>query len=194
MSAVGDLIALRDGVVAALAQALPKLDVATHGGTFDEGEIKRFALKAPAVRVAITGVERGARFSDGRWRLPVNFAAVIITRDDASAGNRVTRDTAALLYATAIELTIAGSRFGFSGVFQPENVAARSEYSGPVDKIGVALWQVTWTSPVLIGAPVGEQDFDSDAGVGALVKAIVNGVTTYEAPALTLADPLEDAP
>ncbi|MGO4872747.1 MAG: hypothetical protein ACLPGW_19445 [Roseiarcus sp.] len=192
-----DLLALRGGVVASLQAKLgASVDVDSHGGTFDLAEIKRFATLAPAVRVAIVGAGRASRFADGRWRVPVRFAAVIVTRDAAPTGaQKVPRDAAALLLASAIELAIASNRFGFEGVNQPEDVEARSEYSGPLDNLGVALWQVTWTSGVLLGAE-GEP---GDVVIAALTKCLVEGVATWAAPTpparpasgLAGADPLD---
>jgi len=151
---MNDLLVLRDAVVASLKVKLGStVDVDSHGGTFDTAEVKRFATKAPAVRVAITGVGRTSRYADGRLKLPVRFAAVVFTRDTATGGDKIPRDTAALLLATAVELAVGGNRFGCEGVFQPTDLEARSEYSGPVDTLGVALWQVTWTSDALIGEP-----------------------------------------
>ncbi len=192
---MNDLLALRAAVVASLKAKLPAgLSIETHGGTFDLAEVKRFATLAPAVRVAIVGAGRASRYADGRWRVPVRFAAVIFTRDTAEPG-KVRRDAAALLLASVIELAIASNRFGLEGVFQPEDVEARSEYSGPLDTLGVALWQVTWTSGVLIGAP-GDP---SDVAIAALTQGLVDGVAIWNAPTppataasgLTGADPLD---
>ena len=192
---MNDLAALRAAVVASLQASLgAAVDVDSHGGTFDLAEVERFATKAPAVRVAIVGAGRASRWSDGRWKIPACFTAVIITRDAAPGGAKIPRDVAALLLASAVELAVASNRFGLEGVFQPTDVEARSEYSGPVDTLGVALWQVTWTSDALIGAP----NDPPDVAIAALTRALVDNVVTWNAPApgagaasgLTGADPL----
>ena len=167
---MNDLLILRDAVVASLKNSLAGISVEAHGGTFSLEEIKRYATLAPAVRVAIVGCGRGSRFADGRWMAPVHFAAVVITRDAVGA-EKIPRDAAALALVAALELTIASNRFGLEGVRQPENLDARNEYSGAVDQFGVAIWQVTWTSPALIGAP-GDP---ANAAVKQLVEALVNG-------------------
>ncbi|MGD0564542.1 MAG: hypothetical protein ABSA66_15805 [Roseiarcus sp.] len=192
---MNDLLSLRDAVVVSLKAKLPEgLSIETHGGTFDLAEVKRFATLAPAVRVAIVGAGRASRYADGRWKVPVRFAAVVFTRDTADT-TKVRRDAAALLLASAIELAVASNRFGLEGVFQPEDVEARSEYSGPLDTLGVALWQVTWTSAALIGAP----NDPPDTAIAALTQGLVEGVATWNAPTppataasgLTGADPLD---
>jgi len=198
---MNDLVTLRAAVVASLKRKLGStINVDSHGGTFDLAEVKRFATLAPAVRVAIVGVGKASRYADGRLKLPIRFAAVVFTRDTATDGEKIPRDTAALLLATAVELAVGGNRFGLEGVFQPTNLEAHSEYSGPVDTLGVALWQVTWTSDALIGDP--EQP--PDTAIAALTRALVDNVTTWNAPGanedprdgLTGADPLNagDAP
>ena len=158
MTDVSDFSMLRDAVVATLAAAIPNVSVEAHGGTFDLEEIKRYAALAPAIRVAVVGCGRAYRWNDGRWLVPVNFAAVCVARDLPSADRTkiVGRDAAAMLLATAVGLAVQGNRFGLSGVRQPEDVMARNEYSGRVDQTGLALWQVTWTSGAALGASVNE--------------------------------------
>jgi hypothetical protein len=160
---------LRDAVVAALASALTGVNVGIHGGTFDEAELKRYATLAPAVRVCVVGCGATKIYNDGRPYIPVNFAAVVVTKDAVTAGAKIERDLAALAMAGAIELTISGNRFGLEGVFRPEDVRARNEYSGAVDQMNIALWQVNWTSGLLVGAA-------AEDAVAALSQLWINGV------------------
>ena len=147
----GGLSDLRDAVVSTLQTLLPAaISVEPHGGTFDLEELKRIALTAPAVRIAVVGAHHDKRWKDGRWAVPVHLAAVIVTRDTVKAGAKLSRDAAALILSTAVQIAIAGNRFGLEGVYPPDGVDARNEYSGSVDKLGVALWQVTWSSTMLI--------------------------------------------
>jgi phage gp37-like protein len=183
---MNDLLVLREAIVASFNQKFDVgVSVESHGGTFDLGEIRKFATLAPAIRVALVGCGRASRFNDGRWMVPVHCAAVVITRD-AAAPVKIARDAAALLLVSALQLAIASNRFGLEGVRQPEDVAARNEYSGPVEAFGVALWQVTWTSSVLIGNP-GDP---ADIVIKALTQASVNGTVTWTlSGGLTDADP-----
>ena len=148
-----DIAQLRDAVVASLAAKIPNVRIDAHGGTFDLPEIKRYAAIAPAIVISVVGCGKGYRWNDGRWAVPVNFAAIVVAID-RTAGDRksiVQRDTAAMMLATAVELAVQANRFGLEGVLQPQNLTARNEYSGAVDNAGVALWQVNWTSDVLLG-------------------------------------------
>jgi hypothetical protein len=169
MTAVVSFVQFREAVTAALKAAIPNVDIATHGGTFDDAELARFATKAPAIRVAITGVGKHEQFGDGRIVFPVNFAAVAVAKDAIADGKKIERDLAGLGLAQAIELTVFGNRFGLEGVSRPSDLHGRNEYSGPLDKTGISLWQVTWTSNLLLGDQV------SDA-IAALSELWFNGV------------------
>lgn len=158
MSVVADIADLRAAVVASLAARIPAVRIDAHGGTFDLPEIKRYAAIAPAIGVAVVGCGKGYRYNDGRWAIPVNFAVVVVANDKPAADRKsiIQKDTVAMMLATAIELAVQGNRFGLEGVLQPADLTARNEYSGAVDNAGVALWQVNWTSAVLLGEKVQE--------------------------------------
>lgn len=161
--------AFLSAVVAQLAEKLPDgVSVEAHGGTFDLEELKRVALKAPAVRVCLMGTGKGQRATEGEWSVPLNLAAAVITRDSVGAGAKVDRGMAAAALATAVTLVVQGYRFGLAGVGQPEDLIARNEYSGKLDATGVAIWQVTWTQTLLIGDGV-------DESIAALTSGTVNG-------------------
>ncbi len=194
---MASLADLRAAIVATLSGKLPTVPVAPHGGVFDLDEIRRYAVTAPAILIAIVGAGRAARWKDGRWAVPVRCAAVIVTRDAAPGDVRVGRDAAALALAAAVELAIVSNRFGLEGVLQPDDVEAHNEYSGPIDKFGVALWQVTWTSTVLLGEPFGDS---IDPVIAALTEGIVNGTPEWTASDglagvdVALAEPFVAAP
>lgn len=173
---VQDLSHLRDRVVAELRAALPGVkSIEPHGGTFDEKEIGRHATQAPAIRVAIMGCGRCQRHNDGMVLLPVNLSAMVVTRDTVEAGRKVDRDTQAMLVANAVALFLYGdrNRFDLELVYAPENVTVRNEYSGAVLGAGLALWQVTWTSSVCLGASI-------DDAIAALVSAALKDLSTGE--------------
>ena len=183
------LSGLRDAVVASLADKLAPVPVAAHGGVFDLDEVKRYAKIAPQVLVAAVGVGHCGRWKDGRWAIPVRFAAVVVTRDTVAAGGaKFSRDAAALTLSTAVAISVAGNRFGLSGVQQPEEMEARNEYSGPLDAVGVALWQVNWSSTLLAGDPAA---LSAETAIAALLEEIVNGTTAWTAEG-GLADPAPD--
>lgn len=144
---------LSEAVVARLREHLPGVrSVEIHGGTFDLEEVRRIAATAPSLWLAAAGVDKARRNPAGAIELPVNFALVIVTKDAAQQGvGRVRRDQAAEALATAAMMLIDRSRFGLAGVGAPEELRATNEFSGEVDKAGVALWQVTWTQAIAFG-------------------------------------------
>jgi hypothetical protein len=104
-----------------------------------------------------------------------------------SDGVKIDRNAGAMILATAVHLAVAGWRFGIEGVQPPDDLELRNEYASEIDKLGVALWQATWTSTMLIGVPYADS---LEVAIGALTKAIVNGQTTWDAAdGLTGADP-----
>lgn len=158
MTAVVDIAQLREAVVASLQAKIPSVRVESHGGTFDLPEIKRYAIMAPAIVVAVAGTGKGYRWNDGRWAVPVNFAAIVVGVDKPAQDGKsiIQRDTQAMLLSSAVVLAVQSNRFGLEGVRQPENLAARNEYSGAVDSAGVALWQINWSTDALLGQSVQE--------------------------------------
>ena len=177
---------VRAAVLASLRALIPGVDIETHGGTFDEAQIKIFASKAPAIRVAILGVGQVRLYGDGEVRVPINFTAVCVARDGMSDGKPVLRDEQALYLANAVVLAMQGNRFGLDGVFRPEELSARNLYSGTGFGTGLALFEVTWTSPVLLGSSV-------ETALAALAQMIVNGVVFADPQSVAGADPLAGA-
>jgi phage gp37-like protein len=186
---VENLLTLRDAIVARLVEKLPAVpSIEPHGGSFDEKEIKRFAVTTPAIRVALMGFGKVERHASGSFVLPAQFAVVIVARDKMAADDsgKLSRDALALLVANAVTLAVAGHRFGLQGVLAPENLRGENLYSGAIDTTGLALWQVAWTTPVLLGESV-------DETLAQLSKLIINGVV-FADPDPTGADPMRDPP
>lgn len=162
------ILTLRDAIVGKLRVALPQVSVEPHGGAFDVDELKRVAALAPAIRVAIIGARSVKPQADGSIALPLDFAAVLMTKDTAMAGQGVTRrDTAALALGSALAVCVNGNRWGVRGVGAPAAVTLRNEFSGEIDNLGVALWQLTWTQDLLLGA-------DRFEAIGALSALWIN--------------------
>lgn len=184
--AVLDLVNLRDAVVASLKGKIPGLSIEAHGGSFSRDEIKRFALKAPCIRVALLGFGQTSRAPTGEIVLPVHFVAACVAKDRlVEGGEKVGRDAGAALIANAVALAVAGNRFGLSGVHQPKELRGENLYSGEVDTTGLALWQVTWTTPARLGDSV-------DEAIAAIAQLLANGVLYADPLPVEGADPLPE--
>jgi hypothetical protein len=162
--------ALLDAICARLRDRLPGVrSVERHGGSFDLEELKRIAVQAPCVRVALVGCGRAERESSGELVLPLSLALVVVARDSAVEGvGRTPRDAAAMALASAAMMAVDRSRFGLANVGAPKDLSAVNEYSGQVDRTGVAIWQVTWTQAIALG-----ESFEQ--AIAALSELWING-------------------
>lgn len=187
MSGASDLANLRDAVVGVFKAGVPGVpSIAAHGGAFTKADVAAFMTQTPSIRIAIMGVEVAKRSNLGIV-LPVNFSAVIVTRDtvDPASGAKLSRDTQGLLIANAVSLLVMSNRFGLEAVYQPENLRSVNQYSEEFFASGLALWEVTWTSPVTLG-------FNASEAIAALAQIYINGVLFADPQPVDGADPLVD--
>ena len=169
MSGDLSLSVLRDAVIGELKARAPGVrSVEKHGGDVTMDLLKRYAQDAPCLRVSINGVAAMYRHGSGLWCLPVQMSVIVITKDQAEAGvARIDRDMSALALAGAVSLITQANRWGLDGVRQPENLRADNEFSGEIDKMGLAAWQVIWTQDVLLG--------ETEAAIARLSQVWING-------------------
>ena len=145
------LLDLRQAIVDDLQANIPDLkECAGHAGRFDREEIRRIAHKSPAVFVAClaaseTEDEGGEIESDLRW------GAFIVAKDQRA----VKRDEVALALLQALLLHLPGNRWNVEAG-RPENIAAQNLYSGKIDKLGIAMWGVSWSQRMTLGAALDE--------------------------------------
>jgi hypothetical protein len=198
MSFASSLANLRDAVVASLKTKIPGVpSIEPHLGAFRQQDLAAFATKTPAIRVAMLGFE-DLRLNNYGVQIPVDFSAVIVTRDMKNAdGTANPRDVSAMLIANAVTLAVSGNRFGLDGVFRPEKLRAQNQYHEAFIAAGLALWEVTWTSPVTL-VPAGQP---TEETIAALAQLYINGVEFIAPPAAGAApapvpgaDPMTDAP
>jgi hypothetical protein len=159
------LLAQRQAIVDDLKAALPGVTVVAHRGRFDSAaEIQRFAVKAPQVLVACVGFKPVAP-GGGLVQLRGRWLLFVITKDVP----QLERDAGALALAEAIERRIEDNTWGLDNLSAPTDIDARNLYAGQIDKLGVALWAVTFdqvdSSPATDEATLGvfatfHQDID----------------------------------
>ena len=141
-AANGDIETVRQAIVTSLGNALgnPVL-VEAHGGRFGRAELARYSKRAPVVLIAAMSLPSvGER---GSMTLPtVQFAAFVICRDAPGEP----RDTQALTLAEALVRHITGNRWEQESVQRPERINAENLYSGEIDRLGIAMWAVSWSS------------------------------------------------
>ncbi|MCJ8285105.1 hypothetical protein [Halomonas sp.] len=134
-----EIDAVRQAIVTTIAQALGShVTVEAHGGRFDRAELARYSKRAPAVLVAAMGMPRVE--DRPRARPMVQFAAFVMCRDAPGAS----RDTQALTLAEALVRLVPGNVWGQDNVQRPEQLSAENLYSGEIDRLGIAMWAVSW--------------------------------------------------
>ncbi|WP_246480016.1 hypothetical protein [Kaustia mangrovi] len=146
MPRIADLL---DAIVAELGALDGIEDCDRHGGRFDVAELKRFAVKAPAIRVAALGIRAVSQVDTGEQDARLRIGAFIATKDRPER----TRDDAALAYVQRVIETAQLGRWGQLKVHPARDLTAESLYSGEVQTTGIALWGVVWTQTVRIGDP-----------------------------------------
>lgn len=145
------MIAFRDAVVADLKTNVTGLKTCeTHAGRFDLGELKRIALKSPAVLVSILGFGN-AKDVGGELLTPLQMSAFVVTRDQPS----IARDSSVLAIVKAVSIRISENDWGLNAQ-RPQAIKGQNLYSGKIDKKGVALWAITWRQEVNLGNELDE--------------------------------------
>jgi hypothetical protein len=118
------------------------------GGRFELNALERFGAQAPAIRVAVLRISSIAWADTGEFDATVEIGAFIVTRDEPGKP----RDAAALLLAQHVLERAFAERWALPQVQSARPARAENIYSNAVQKNGVALWGVTWTSKVRMGA------------------------------------------
>lgn len=143
------LIDLRQVITDQIGRWFDKAYCATAPGRMNEAEIKRMAVRTPAIRIACLGMPKAEAVGDGEVDRDVVFAAYILTTDKA----QLPRDDAALAMVGDLLLRLPGQRWGKANVHAIAEGAATGEnlYSSTIGNTGVALWAVVWTQKVRMG-------------------------------------------
>lgn len=162
---------LRDAVVATLKTALPALpSIEAHAGRFTPEEVKRAGAQTPALRVVVVDVPQIEASNVGTADVDVLMGVYVVTRDTPASP----RDKAALATVTALTTIVPENRWGLDYAERPEGMRADNLYSGDVDKLGLALWAMTWLQTIRV-------KFGPSAGVLDDLKTFV---TDYHLPPL----------
>lgn len=139
------VLKLREAIRKELADGVKDLrEVTTHGGRFDEAQLRAWGARAPCAIVAALGFP--ALEGHGPVTATVEWGVFIVTRDTLT----LKRDEHMLILAPNI-LTIVhpAQRWGdFEGVWMPEDIKAVNLYGAKIDAMGLALWAASWTQKI----------------------------------------------
>ncbi|SPD73813.1 conserved hypothetical protein [uncultured Desulfobacterium sp.] len=140
---------VRSAIIDAIKTGVPGLEdhVEPHGGRFDLEELKRLAQRSPSMLVACLGVVSARANSAGETEAVCKWAAFVLTTDKRG----VARDVGVLALVAAVLPVIPDNCWGVDGVNSPKNIRADNLFSTALDKIGVALWAITWDQEITLG-------------------------------------------
>lgn len=145
--------AIQAAAVAVLATRYPGLTVVAHGGQFTERELPLLLAQAPALLVAIAGIDRLTPFGEIAWRGQVRWAVYVLGADLPADPPDPAVPRAALAADTALDLLLwlPDQRWSLAdaGLPDPDSFSADNLYTGHVNTLRIALWGVTWTQTVL---------------------------------------------
>ncbi|AMK09648.1 phage protein Gp37 [Pseudodesulfovibrio indicus] len=147
---------LRTAVADTLKTALPaSVSVESHGGRFDQAELRRIMAKAPAVFVATLGFS-DLKYDHGDFQATISWGAFVVTRD----APKVSRDQGASVLVNALAMTIPENTWSLDNecVNTPQAVRGDNLFSATVDKLGVAMWAITWRQTMLLGKALSDED------------------------------------
>ncbi|EGJ49048.1 phage protein Gp37 [Desulfocurvibacter africanus] len=142
------LTAMREAIVAKIKAELPELKtVESHGGRFDFAELKRVSARTPAAFAACLGVSDAQAWgSGGEVSCSALWAVFVVV---ASKQRDAPRDLVAMALTQAVLGLLPDQRWGLDASrSSPGQIRADNLFSSVVDKIGVAMWGVSWRQEV----------------------------------------------
>lgn len=141
-----NLLDYRNAIAADLkANIAAAKTVATHRGQFASvDEVNRYAVKAPAVLVALLDAA-GMPIGSAMLRCTCRVGIYVMTKDAPNAP----RDDTAIGIVNAVLLRAITSDWGADAT-TPANLRAQNLYRGDIDKQGICLFAVSFDQVVTI--------------------------------------------
>lgn len=136
-----------DDAVQQLRAALPNVDVERHAGRFGLQELKRLAVRTPAIRLSMLAIPPGQREKDGSIQTEAQWAAFVVTSD---RGGRK-RDEEALRLVEQLYLWLPWKKWGAAQPLNPSTLDARNLYGADLDtQTACAIWAITWRQTITL--------------------------------------------
>lgn len=175
------IVALRDVILDAIREAVPEFaEVSPHGGMFTADQIKRFALRAPACRLAFLGVPREEVNDTGELRGPVTFCAYIIAQDMKWNGKRAESWDVAAELAERLAGFVQGNTFGYARSGAAEVMEIDNLFAMQEEKVGYTLMAVSWRQMLRFGVNTYAADTAGDPDAWMDDITTLNSVTVVE--------------
>jgi hypothetical protein len=146
---------LRDAVVKTIKDSIgTDIPCEPHGGRFDAAELKRVSTKAPAVFVAYLGF-RDLVYANGEYQANVAWGAFVVGKDK----HPVHRDLVAAALVDRLAMIVPENMWGTDDCLgSPQSVRGDNLFSSGVDKLGVAMWAVSWQQSMVLGEAMPAED------------------------------------
>lgn len=143
------LLGLRKTAADRIGTWFPDADAGTAAGRMTEADIKRMAVRTPAIRVAVLGLPSGEAAGNGEVDRMVAFTAYVLTTDKP----KLPRDDAALAMVENLMLRLPGQRWNSADTYpvHGDAITAENLYSATLGNVGVTLWAVVWRQKVRMG-------------------------------------------
>lgn len=151
MSLVSYLNELRDNADAFLPD---NVNVYLHIGRFGANEISRYAIRCPALVLAVAGAENVVRVG-GAYRAPMTVTAFCI-------GKEITTEDRGSMALTVADVFMEYLLFGTlpEDGSTPSDIDLENGYSEQLDKFGLALFAVTFKQQVQVDRRVSWEELD----------------------------------
>ena len=149
MTAINSMFETMTGELSAL---FPQAMVNTHPGRFDEAELKRIAVRAPAVLLACLGTGRFKQVETDEVDIPLNCTAFVLTKDERG----LPRETGVINISEVLLTWLPGRRWNMPNVSPPSGLMSQNLFGKQLGKMGVTLWAVSWVQNIRLGVNVWE--------------------------------------
>jgi len=136
------LAGINEWAAQAYQHAGQRVEVALHGGRFTSTDLKRYATRHRACRIALEGL-RFQVTGQGALLATAQVVVVLLAGDDGKAGTRALN----VLQVAAVLLgALPASRCGLElhDSINAKDVRSANLYNAALDQAGTAGWVITW--------------------------------------------------
>lgn len=145
MSTIPDFL---QGVVTGLGDLAPAAkSVEVHRGRFRLADVTDQSMRTPALRLGLMGVRRVEPVASGERDVTLRLFCAIVTVDRRG----VRREDVANALVNDLVLGISGTTWSLPNAHPASDVTGDNLFTGDVGRLGIMLWEVTWSQAVRLG-------------------------------------------
>lgn len=128
---------------------LAGVNISTHGGSFSKEELDRYSKASPAAVLALLSFELDIQ--EGYLRATANWGVVVFTEN--KPGKEKAKDRNAVHIATMCSAALLTNYVDLDCEFKPQSIDNRNQFGAALDKDGVAMWSLEFTSSFEVAVP-----------------------------------------